>query len=453
MLLTAVLPFCDLRQLAVAGFSRLPRPQWPNPALGHVRGIGGVRTRHLHGFDSWVGENSLVCGLPAIALHLPLEKGKPPLELVRKACYFDNVVNGRFEFLVRVNSEPDGFAAAATAARDLLERSVTLRRSPDQPARRLGGMARQAASLWALATVKRGSDPLPQWIRSRRPFVVVESEVALGPVANGAPAGVRLSIEQNGKPFELFAIYPPPYALTGPRSYFRASARTIRTYLLRMLQDVEALSQICASPELQLDDDRVQAVFNEYTRHILRSRAKVQNSTDLTAYCYAAFADLYPAHIEGLRTQVLGSAMRPNVRSKLLELLDEVEQAVKYVVEELVLGDKVMGDKYEDIDVKGSQGVAFGRGASANVTGSVNQSADPELVAALRDLASKVRESGKDDAAIEAEIIESAAAKAEQGDEKGAVSLLKRVGKWALGIGTTVGTAALTGFLKTNGIG
>jgi hypothetical protein len=389
-----------------------------------------------------------------MAVELPRRANGLRFRLIRKACYFDNIVNGRIEFLVRIDPEPRSFAEAAAIARFILDRPVRLRRDPDEPAQLLGRMGRAVAKLWANATVKRGSDPLQQWIFVRNPIVVIETEAPLGPVGPGEPAGVRLSIEGNGKPFELFTIHPNEDALIGRSSDFRASARTMRTYLMRMLQDVEALSKICATPQLHLDDDRVQAVFNEYTRHILRSRAKVETSTNLTAYCYAAFAGLYPAHIDGLRSQVLGSAMRPNVRSKLLGLLDEVEKAVTYVANmELVMGDKVMGDKFENIDVSNSSNTAIGRGAQSAGRDIINEGANPDLVAALRELAGKVRASGNEDAKTEALLIESAADKAEEGDEEGAAGLLKKVGKWALGVGTTVGTAALTGFLKMHGIG
>lgn len=454
MLVTAVLPFCDFRKLADASFSRLPRPEWPTPTVGHVRGIGGVRLRLLRGFDSWVGEGSLVCGLPAMAIDLPRWARNAHFQLVRKACYFDNIVNGRIEFLVRVDPEPANYADAAAIARFLLDRPVRLRRNPELASEQLRRMGHAAADLWARATVKRGSEPLMKWVRVRNPIVVIETEASLGSVGANSPAGVRLSIEGDGKPFELFTIHPGADLPTGRASSFRFSARTLRTYLMRMLQDVEALSQICARPELQLDDNRVQEVFNEYTHHIIRSRAKIQNSTELTAYCYAAFAGLFPGGVEGLRTKVLGSSMRPNVRSKLLELLDEVEQALPAIQEIVQNIGKVelVQNKYGDVKVENSQGTVIGDG-TATVTDSVNQVGNPELVSALRDFAAKVRAAENEDAAIEAEMIESAASKAEKGDEKGAVALLKKVGSWALGIGTTVGTAALTGFLKANGIG
>jgi hypothetical protein len=451
MLVTAVLPFCDFRKLADAGFSRLGKPKWPSPKFGHVRGIGGVRRRRLLGFASWIGESNLVCGVPAMAIGLPRRTERSRFRLIRKACYFDNIVNGRIEFLVRVDPEPATHAEAAATARFLLERPIKLRRFPNQPPQPLARMGHAAAHLWAAATVKRGSNTLEEWITVRNPIVVIETEAPLVPVQPGVPAGVHLSIEGNGKPFELFTINPPSEATGGRNSQFRASARTIRTYLLRMLQDVEALSQICALEDLQLDDDRVQDVFNEYTRHILRWRAEVENSTDLTAYCYIAFAELYPAYVADLRSQVVVSSMRGNVRKKLLEFLDEVEKAILQVnIGEVNMGDTIGGDKYE---VSNSPHAAVGPGAQAAGGNIINQEANADLVAALRELAGKVREADNNDAAVEAELIESAAAKAEEGDEKGAAGLLKKVGKWALDVGTTVGTAALTGFLKMHGIG
>ncbi|HEX8449191.1 MAG TPA: hypothetical protein VF652_06330 [Allosphingosinicella sp.] len=455
MLVTAVLPFCDFRGATTPGFAILARPPWPDPVTGYLRGIGGVRRRFLPGFDSWIGEASLVCGIPAMALDLPRWPAGAPrarIALIRKACYFDGVVNGRFEFLFRVTPEPGAFSAVGAIARTLLATPVRVPRfDGGRDPRPLGGQSGAVARLWANATVKRGSDPLLKAVRAGRAFVVAESNAAIGEVPGGSPAGVELCIDQTGKPFELFIIHPPATQLTGRGTPYRQASRTLRTYLLRMLQDVEALSQLCALPGAVLDDDRVQMIFNEYTRHIIRSRARVENDTGLFAYCYAAFARLYPGRIEGLRRQIVTSAMRPNVKTKVLAFLEEVESAGT-LIQTLVQGDYIMGDKYEDISATG-QGIAIGRGARAEVSDSVNQVGDPEVVAALRDLAAKVRRSGKDEAAIEAEMIENAAAKAEQGDEKGAVALLKKVGKWALGVGTTVGTAALNGFLKSHGLG
>jgi hypothetical protein len=455
LLVTVVLPFCDLRRIRAAGFDVLPRPRWPDPPDGHLRGIGVVRLRLLSGFESWVGENSLVCGLPSMAIELPRRIGGTNVRLVRKACYFDGLVNGRFEFLFRIHPEPERFDQVASVARALLQRPVRISRSwSDGRGRPLGRQTAAVSRMWAEATVKRGNDSSVALVRSGRAFAVAESSAALAPVPPGSPAGVRLDIDQAGKPFELFTIYAPAGVNTGNGSAYRSCSRTMRTYLLRMLQDVEALSQICSISAAELDADGVQEVFNEYTRHVLRSRTKVENRADLSAYCYAAFARLYPGRIEGLRRELAASRMRPNVRRKLLSFLDDVERAQVHVSQHFnVERIEHMGDKYGDISVSGSTSTAIGRGASATVKDSFNRSVDPDVVAALRDLAGRVRQSGNEEAATDAEMIETAAKKAEQGDEKGAVSLLKRVGTWALGIGTTVGSTALTGFLKTHGIG
>ncbi|HYJ29931.1 MAG TPA: hypothetical protein VEW25_06275 [Allosphingosinicella sp.] len=434
----------------------LARPPWPDPATGHLRGIGGVRRRNLPGFDSWVGEASLVCGIPAMALDLPRwlpGRAGTRVALVRKACYFDGLINGRFEFLFRVTPEPASFAEVGEVARTLLDRPVRVPRfDGGKGPRPLGGQSGAVARLWAHATVKRNANPLLKEVRAGRAFAVAESSAAIGEVPSGAPAGVELRIDQTGKPFELFIIHPPFSQVDQRRTPYRQASRTLRTYLLRMLQDVEALSQISAIPGAPLDDDRVQAVFNEYTRHIIRSRAQVEDTTGLFNYCYAAFARLYPGRVEGLRRQVVSSGMRPNVKAKVLDFLKEVESAQTFI-QNLVQGDYVMGDKYEDITATG-QGIAIGRNSSARVSDSVNQSLDPQLISALKDLAAKIRESGNPEAEVEAEVIEAAAKKAEAGDEKGAIGHLKKAAGWALGLGTTVGSVVLSAFLKSHlGIG
>ena len=49
---------------------------------------------------------------------------------------------------------------------------------------------------------------------------------------------------------------------------------------------------------------------------------------------------------------------------------------------------------------------------------------------------------------ISAAVVQVVSQKAKDGDEKGAVSYLKKASTWALGLGTTVGSAVLTTYLK-----
>lgn len=453
MLVTVILPFCDFRRIMAPDAKLLPKPRWPSPDAGHLRGIGGVRQRFLPGFDSWIGEGSLVTGVPGMKLDLPRHlrlDGRPRVSLIRKACYFDGLLNGRFEFLFSLSPEPISFAYVSAVARALLERPVVVPRiaaEKGQP-HALAKRSPAAAWLWANATVPRGEDSLVRHVRAGRPFVVAESEATLGKVADYAMGGIKLTIDRAGKPFELFTIYPARGTVVGRMSEYRSFSRTLRTYLLRLLQDVEAISQLCEVADSLLDEDRVQFVINEYTRHIDRSKQAIDDGNEaLVAYCYAAFGRLYPGSLDRLRVRIIDSNIRGNVKKKLLALLKSAAGA--HAIEVHVEGDLVMRDKYGDISATG-QGIAIGTGATATVTGSVNQSLDPQLIAALLDLASKVRDSGQENAGIEAECIETAAKKAEEGDEKGAIAYLKKTGAWALGLATTVGSTVLSAFLKAH---
>lgn len=454
MLVTVVLPFCDFRAILRPDFHLLSRPRWPDPVFGHMRGIGGVMRRPLSGFDSWVGEGSLVCGLPGMAIDLPRWPSQlrgARTWLIRKACYFDGLANGRFEFLFRILPDAQDFAGAANVARAVLARPVAVPRLDGGKAPRpLEKQSRAAARLWARATVKRDADPRLEDVRAGRAFAVVENGLPLGLTAEGAPAGVRLMIGQDSQPYELFVIYPPEWWWIGAvkGSYYRSASRTLRTYLLRMLQDVEAISQLCSMAD-DIEVDNVQHVLNEYTRHISRARQKVEQTTELTSYCYAAFARLYPGRLEGLRREIVVSRIRPNVKAKVLDLLGEVETA-QIVIGTYYGGDHVMGGKYEGIKVENSPGTAIGEEASVTISDSFNRSADPELISALREFAARVRESGNDDAEVEAECIETAAKKAAEGDEKGAIAYLKKASTWTLDLAKSAGSSLLSAYLKAH---
>jgi hypothetical protein len=424
-----------------------------------MRGLGVVRQRRLRGFDSWVGEDALVTGLPGMALtlrrHLAAAAGRR-VTLIRKACYFDGMINGRFEFLFRIEPDIAEEAEASPLVRALLQTPVAVPGLKGEGSNvALEKASPFAARLWALATTRRGDDPGLSKIRAGRAFAVLENDRNLGAIADAAPVGVKMILERSARPLELFLIHPRKDQDVSPGSEHRASARTVRTYLLRLLQDIEGLSQICDVGADLLDDQFVQTVFNEYTRHINRSVKLIGGAPqELIDYCYAAFARLYPGRIDGLRVQIVGSNIRPNVKSKLLDLLDRASKVSEQtIVSTFVQGDIVMGDKFENVTATG-RGIAIGRGAKASADSTVNQTIDPAVIAGIKELAEKVRTSGNADAKVDSEMIATAAAKAEEGDEEGAVGYLKRAGKWALDLAVTAGSVALKGFLKAKlGIG
>ena len=113
-----------------------------------------------------------------------------------------------------------------------------------------------------------------------------------------------------------------------------------------------------------------------------------------------------------------------------------------------------MGDKYENLDISG-QGVAVGRGATATVQQSTNAPNAEAVAASLISLAEIVRkQSDRSDADVEAALVETAAKKAKEGDEKGAAGILKKSAGWVLDLAKSAGSAVLVAFLKAHfGIG
>ncbi len=368
------------------------------------------------------------------------------MALIRKACHFDGLLSGRFELLIRVQPDVLDDLAAEAMARNIFNIGVAVRGYDKGKVRSLGDASPALAWLWGKARVKR--DPKkPAHVRAGRPFAIIENGNNLGPIEAGATAGARLKIVQGPKAFELFLIYPEHDDPSGRMSLFRQTGRTIRTYLLKLLQDVETISQLCELDQTDLGSDLVQSFLNEYTRHIVRGKQAIASAPDaLVDYCYSAFARLYPGRIDGLRAQIAASAMRPNIKRKLIHILDDVAAAATVINN--VFGDKVMGDKFENNTISG-QGVALGRGARASVNNSTNnQGLDPELISGITALAKAVRDTGRSDANIEAEVIDAAAKKAEEGDENGVVAYLGKAAKWTFDLASSVGSSALNAFLK-----
>lgn len=131
----------------------------------------------------------------------------------------------------------------------------------------------------------------------------------------------------------------------------------------------------------------------------------------------------------------------------MLSLLDSVESSSISIYGDYVV-EKVMGDKYGNIKVDRSQGTAIGRGASAIVQSSSNVS-NEALSVSLRELAETVRaQTTREDAEVEATLLDAAAKKVEDGDEAGAVGLLKKSAGWVLDLGKSAGATVLAAFLK-----
>ena len=108
-----------------------------------------------------------------------------------------------------------------------------------------------------------------------------------------------------------------------------------------------------------------------------------------------------------------------------------------------------MSNKYGDIHQSGGVNV-IGDHNKVDVDNSTQIGSDAaEIADALAKLAVAVRESGKEEAGTEAEIVESAAKKAKEGDLNGATSMLKRASSWVLDAATKLGSAALAAYIKT----
>src|SRR5262249_6651376 len=155
---------------------------WPAPQLGrgHVRGIGSIRRRRRDGFEGWVGEAQLAVGISALALRLPKQIDRADvgqIRLIRKACFFDGLLNGRFELLFSVESKSGAREGAFSAARYVLDIPVRVRRYAF--AGSLIAVSKSTARLWADSTVRHGDNPHVELVRAGRPVCIVESESSL----------------------------------------------------------------------------------------------------------------------------------------------------------------------------------------------------------------------------------------------------------------------------------
>ena len=461
MLVSIYFPFSDFRSLLLPDFQRLKYPNWPSPDMRtyHVRGIGSVRRRRKSGFEGWVGEDQIAIGGAAIAILLSKNKyiTAPRVRLVRKACYFDGLVNGRIEFLFSVDGITSSREAAIEIVTDMLNiRAKVSRYCYDGELRNL---APTIGMLWSASTVKHGDLPHADLVKCGRPICVVESDYILqgrfGPRTDISALpphypNIELSI-LSGKPStELLLIWPR--ARVFPSRMTREHSRALRTYTLRLLQNVEALSMLLNMLP-QDPNDATQNVFNEYTRQINRSRLRVENySSEKTInYCYSTFSRIFPGRTESVRSKLISSKIRPSIAKKLLQLLDFFDSSNFTVMGDFNL-EKNMAGKFEDITISGSQGITFGDNSPLSMTNTQNQQTHSEALASALDELAKIvsSQTNKADQAVETSLLEAAARKAKEGDEEGAAELLKKSASWVLELGKSAGSAVLTAFLKSH---
>ncbi|MBN9671193.1 hypothetical protein [Roseibium aggregatum] len=462
MLISLYFPFSDQRRLLHRDFVPIEKPHWPVPddPGGHMRGIGSVRHRWKRGFEGWVGEDMLVIGGSSFRLALPFKDPDGRLgriRLIRKACFFDGILNGRFEFLISTEREAGTKDEIKSLVDYLLQTKLRLRDGSGKLLFQsvLGQGGKAATNLWANASTHHREDAHADAVLARRPFCVVENDLPLEGPKSGIVqyASDRFNVFadidrlKDRRTFcDLFLLSSDAGDRAGRNSEVWQTTRYLRTYTFRLIQDVEAVSNLLTSRKIDIEDDRAQLIFNLYTKHIYRAEQRLTDFSAgyLIAMGYAAFEALFPGRYEDLKTRILSSRIRPNVAKKLLKLLEDAE-ASQQTVNQYYKQEIIMGDKYSDIDVKG-EGIAIGRGASATVSKGDNA----DIAEVIREIAKTIRETkDRPDAEVQAVLAESAAEKLKEGDEKTAGSLLSKMSGWALDLLKASGTAAVAALVKS----
>ena len=399
--------------------------------------------------------------------------------MIRKAAYFDGICNGRIEILVSTEKPAVDERTVTGLVEQLSLMPLRIMQGSGGNRRCLfeGALkeaTRATAKFWAQSSVAHGNDPLSDGLRSRRMYAVVESGT---PIRTRRPIVIKsrlyksgfIELDKNGST-QNFDFLKAGLLQAGKGRYridasiftpteegyqsissqyergnsLRNATRYLRTYSFRLIQNIELLSIIMNSNELNFEDDAVQDTFNEYSYRVNRSRQRLEDyaAGDLIRLGYASCSALYPGGENSVRTKLISSNIRPNIRKKLLALLEYSEQAINHIHNDH--REIIMGDKYDNIDAKGD-GIAIGRGTSAVV----NKVNSDELAGALSELAMLVASSGREDAAAQAVLVETAAEKAKEGDEEKAGSLLKSAAGWVLDAAKTIGSAALAAFIKS----
>jgi hypothetical protein len=369
-----------------------------------MRGIGSIRVRPKHGFDGWVCEDRLAVGGSAFALALPRQASTidgAKLRLIRKAGYFDGMLNGRIEVLVSVEGAPSGRIDVLKAVSFVL--STTVRVPIVGHKSRLSGMAKAVAEVWAQATVPHGDDTKVEMVHAARPIAVAES-ISLPPVpadvANPADAAIEIVIPDGPAPIETYLIGPTfsgcSTALPDEKR-FRHAARYLRTYCLRLQQDIESLSLLLRDEDIDLGSDQLQLMINEYTRRINRSRLNLEHvqGRAIIDWSYSAFSRIYPGQLDALRTRIVKRNLRPNVARKLLAMLEATEKSTITVYGDY-RQETTMGDKFENIH--GS--TIINRSYVTNAMNSVEASHGKEVSDALREIADYIEKKDNEAAAI-----------------------------------------------------
>ena len=440
----------------------------------------------------------MAIGGNAIALKLPKQPnlvGIDRIRLIRKACYFDGLLNGRIEILFRVDASVLNRETTSATIRYLLDLSMQIKNVSFDGKFKDGSSS--LARLWCVSTTRHGVRERFDLVKAGNPVCFVESDTKMEPYkyneadhpeyfdvytvehSKREPDGSKTIINSEkhytpkfpyaevalleGKPAVEVLYLWTVTSIAEEKTFFdrqdlafyRQRLRYLRTYLFRLMQNIEALSLLFGMPKVNLSDDVIQNLLNEYTRQISRSRQRLEKYPEaaIIGYCYRAFNRLYPGSIDALRTEIQVSSIRPNVAKKILALLDISELNNLHIAGDFNW-EKIMGPKYENIEVTGSQGVAIGNSAKATVENSSNSSQlnqSVQLSEELARFADSVRSrTDMPDFELEATLVDLAATKAKSGDEPGAAAILKKCATWVLDLTKSVGGTVIGSFVKAH---
>ncbi len=480
MLVSIVFPIHDYRELIDPSFDRIIVDKWDTPhwPKAHMRGFGRFERRPKCGFEDWVGERYLVYGNNRLRLKLFRKYDECEVDkvnLIRKACFFDGLANGRFEFLFSVNHR--GKADYAKIAKTFLSIPASTRDG------RFEGPLSLATSplryLFATATVERENDARVGQVTVGDPMCIIEDEFADVQYFDSRFRVVpkAMSVSNLGKSHSVFALL----SNRPTQGTLRSGSRYIRTYMVRLLQDIATIGDIVGGThDIDLESDFCQATLRQYFKHINRAdqRLNDRHAGELVEYSFTAFEALHPGAIEQAYKRLSKARMRRQVKNNILGVVERANQAVSYNFHAEVIqmgdGDNVAGNKtggdhiegnkvagdavdgnkidrnIEGVTVNQSSGVNFGDNATVNAT-QVIQNA--ELVSGLKELAKKVREvPDQDDPEMDAALIEKAAEALSEGDDEKAKSRLQKCGEWVLDLAGKVGSTALLAWLAAKGL-
>lgn len=465
-------PLADIRLFVGNNTGKLALPFWPSPSpyREFVRAFGSIKPRGKGGVRGWIGESEICdAGRAVRFVKLSVFRDQYSRQTIEIRCssrhfYFDGLAVGKYELVLI--TKPSTLTLSYNSLRDfishILHLPVIIPAPYGEPVQaRLLSAAEYLARLYLFSSSSTDSRQIiwdKEWIIPGMPVILIEcsdrERVTSFPGTRSVTIPDRYGMEvqhwwspSRDKNTRVWLL---KYQSRNERSI--QIGRTLRLYLMRLHAEHECLRSVlkCVdsgeiSPQNGTEGFHVlQYYLNEATRriaginHKASKRYETDDIGDLAHVCLDAISP-------GRRDSLLQ-------KLRLLQIRPQVFRKVERFVNQMIMQEQVMGDKYTV-----GQAGAVGPGSHAHdmafnqIWKQTGDAIDLSVLASeLPELRSKLKEEATDaehDAAIGE--VASAEVAAKKGDGPAVMEHLAKAGKWAFEVATKIGVTVSAAALKT----